>query len=456
MRGKRISFSRLLHNDRLMIVFSVICAIVLWYVVLSGSTNVTTRTISCNLTSSNVKNGNLQVIVNQANQSIAVEVKVQGPWSVVSKLTADDIRVQLNSSDIQSAGDNRLHVLASRNSNVNDYEIAEVTPSEVTLFCDEWSQGRVFSVANGTVTAEAPLVRAGGDNCDIGTVTIDKSALPGGQLVVQGPATVVSRIAKLTARVMEESTITDMQTFAGDIVATDNNGDVVKLDDCVLMRYAEDPAVDENAQLQNLTENRLNLLVTVNERRTVQFTYEMKNTPVGIDLSHIISLSTPSVTLEGEKNLLEQNADELAVLTTLDFDQLTTHERSRTVKVVLPEGITVVGTGAKELEVEMTFDWSGYGSKTLTWDIGTELGASPISFLNTPEGKSVHMLTNSLTVTVFGKKEVLADLKATDLYATVDMSNSSLGTYPVRPTIANNDVWIYYGDSGYTIYLSIE
>lgn len=456
MKGKKFSFSRLLRNDRLMIIFSIVCAVTLWCFVLSGSTNVTTRTITCQVTTSNVKNGNLQVIVNQANQSIAVEVKVQGPWSVVSNLTSDDIRVQLNSSDIQSAGDNRIHVLASRNSNVNDYEIVEVTPAEVVQFCDEWSSGRVFSVAAGTVTTEAPLIRAGGDNCDIGDITIDESALPGGTLVVQGPSTVVSRIARLNVRVAEEATITDMQTFSGDISAVDSAGEAVKLDDCVLLRYETDPAIDSNAQLVNMTESKLGVTVAVNERRTINFTYEMRNAPSGIDLSRIVTLSTPSVVLEGEKNLLEQYADDLSVLTVVDFDQLTTKERARTINVSLPDGITVVGTGADELNVVMRFDWTGYASKTLIWEVGENLTDSPITFLNTPEGKNIRMLTDSFSVNVFGKRDAIAALKASDLRATVNMSNSSLGTYAVRPTVDNGDVWVYYGDGGYTLYLSIE
>lgn len=451
MSVKKLSFGRLLQNDRLMIVLSLICAVGLWYFVLSGSTNVTTRTITCNLTTANVKNGNLQVI---ESQSIAVDVEVQGPWSELSDLTADDIRVQLNSGDIQSAGSCRIHVVASRNSNATDYEILSTSPSVVTLFCDEWNDGREFRLETGAVTAEAPQITAEGENADIGSVMVDPDTLPGGVLTVQGPSSVVDKIEKLTARVAESAVITRQQTFTGEVIATDSAGDPLDLTYCTLMRYEEDPALDPAARLVDMTDNALGVVVKVNERRDITFTYDVKNAPSGVDLSQIVTISPASVTLEGEKELLDQYEQTLSLLTTLDFDKLSTRERAQTVTLTLPEGIAVVGSSGEQ-KVTIRFDWTGYTTKTITWDIGTDITDTPIAFHNVPAGQNIRLLTNSLSVTVFGKREAISALKASDLTATVDMNNSSLGTYMVRPTVNSNDVWVFYGDAGYTVYLSI-
>lgn len=449
---KRFSFSRLLHNDRLMLVLSLVFAIWLWYVVLSGSANVTTRTITCTLNTANVKNGNLQVI---DSDSVAVDIEVRGPWSVVTDLTADDIRVQLNSGDIQQAGNCRVHVLATRNSQINDYEIVSASPSLITLFCDEWVSGRVFSVADGTVTAEAPHVTAEGDERDIGTIGVDGGLLPGGIISVQGPQTVVSRIDHLMAWVPDEVTITAQQNFPATLVALDTAGDVVDLTYCSLQRYESDPAAGD-AALIDLAANAVEVTVTVNERRDITFTYDVKNAPSGVDLSSIVSIEPASVTLEGRKEVLEQNAELLSKLLTLDFDTLSTAEKSRVIPVTLPEGVTVVGTGESQLNVTVHFDWSGYTTRTITWNLGNNVEESPITFLNVPADKQVTLLTKSLTVTVVGKRDVVSALKSSDLYATVDMDNSSLGTYTLRPIVNVSGAWVNYGTSGYTIYITKE
>ena len=450
---KKISFGRLLRNDRLMIILSVLLAIWLWYVTLSGSANVTTRTISCTLNPANVKNGNLNVM---DTEPIAVDVVVEGPWSDLTSLTAEDLRVQLNTSDIQSAGKCRIHVLASRNSQITDYEIVSTSPSMVTLFCDEWVEGRAFLQSAGAISAEAPGITAEGDDLDIGSVSIGAGELPGGMLVVEGPQTIVSRIETFVVQVADEAAITEQQTFTGAIRALDAEGQEVELQPyCTLQRYTDDPLQNEEAELQDLTENTLNVVVTVNARQDVSFTYEVKNAPAGVDLSGIVSMEPASVTLEGERALLAEYTESLSQLTVLDFDSLTVTESSRVIPITLPEGITVVGSGENELSVTLKFNWRGYSSKELTWDLGSDLSNTPIVFQNLPTDKTVELLTHSMTVQVFGKREVISSLTAADLTATVDVSDSSLGTYTLRPTVKKEGVWVFYGDTGYKLYLSI-
>lgn len=450
---KKISFGRLLRNDRLMVILSLVLALWLWYTVISGSSNITTRTINCTLTVANVKNGNVQVI---ETDSIPVTVEVQGAWSTLNSLSADDLRVQLNTGDIRASSSCRVHVLASRNSQVTDYEIVSVSPDVVTLFCDEWVESRLFSVADGTVLASAGTITAQGDDRDIGEVSVLSEELPGGVLAVQGPQTVVSRIHHFVAQATETASIEDTGTFPAVLVAMDADGAEVDISQCGLMRYTADPTADPTAETADMTERELNVLVTVKERRQVTVSYAVANAPAGVDLSKIVSCTPQTVTLEGEKAQLEEYLSTLEQVTTIDFDQLSISERSRTIPVQLPDGITVVGTGATELTVTLRFDWTGYTTRTLVWNLGNTTDNSPIQFINVPENKTVTMLTTSLNVKVFGKREAVEALTAASLSATVDMSDSSLGTYTVRPQLPTDAAWVYYGTAGYTVYFSLS
>ena len=160
-RFSRFSFGRLLRNDRLMMVCSLLLAILMWYFVISGPANITTRTITCTLNTANVRNGSLQVI---EEQTITVDVVVEGAWSDILDLTAEDIRVQLNTADIRAAGKSRINVVAGRNSQKSGYDILSTSPSVVSLFCDEWVEERAFSVEAGEVIAVANGVDKLGEN----------------------------------------------------------------------------------------------------------------------------------------------------------------------------------------------------------------------------------------------------------------------------------------------------
>lgn len=457
---KRISVSRLLRNDRLMMVCSLLFAITVWYFVISGSSNISTRTITCTLNTVGVGNGALQVI---EEKNITVDVVVEGAWSDILQLTQEDIRVQLNTADIQNAGNCRINVVASRNSQKGGYEILSTSPSFATLFCDEWVEGQEFTVEAGDVVAEAPHVTAEGDERDIHAIKVEESALPGGTLIVQGPRSEVSRVDHLAAMVYRETALSSKQVFEGDVVAVDANGAVLDLQYCKFLRYAESPEVNPNAALMDIT--ALNVEVTVKERREIPFTYEILNAPSGVDLADIITLEPTSVIVEGEQELLNTYAQELGQLKAVDFDLLSTAEKAVLDPLELPAGLTVIGNdkyvtvqedGTTLLNVGKKFDWSGYSRRTFTWHIGNDITDSPIRFQNVPAGKTVKMLTNELQVTVFGKKAAVDALNVKNLSATVDMSDSSLGTYAVRPVLNTNEAWVYYGNSGYTIYVSIE
>ncbi len=457
---KRISFSRFLRNDRLMMVCSLLLAITVWYFVISGSSNISTRTITCTLHTAGVSNGSLQVI---EEKDITVDVVVEGAWTDILQLTQEDIRVQLNTADIQNAGNCRVNVVASRNSQKGGYSILSTSPSFTTLFCDEWVDAQEFTVESGSVYAAAPLVSAEGDERDIHKVAVEDADLPGGVLIVQGPRSEISRIDRLAALVDTEAALSAKHTFEGDVIAMDADGTELELQYCKFLRYAEDPALNANAALMDIT--ALNVEVTVKERREIPFAYEVLNAPNGIDIQNIITLDPPSVIIEGEQELLNEYAEKIGQLKAVDFDLLSTAEKAVSDLLNLPVGLTVIGSdkhvtvredGTTLLNVGKKFDWTGYARRNFTWHIGTDMTNTPIKFLNVPADKTVRMLTNEIRLTVFGKKPVVEALNAEDFSATVDMNDSSLGTYSIRPVLGTDEAWIYYGSSGYTVYMSIE
>ena len=456
-RFSRFSFGRLLRNDRLMMVSSLLLAIVMWYFVISGSANITTRTITCTLNTANVSNGSLQVI---EEQTITVDVVVEGAWSDSLGLTAEDIRVQLNAADIRAAGKCRINVVASRNSQKGGYNILSTSPSVATLFCDEWVEEKVFSVSSGGVIAEAAGITAA-DGLQKNTPILDDTALPGGVLVVQGPRTEVDNIARLVAMVDETDVLSEKRVYTGDIVAqkqvVENGETVYKPMDIVysrFWRYNNDPNGNQPATL--LEVSTLDVLVTLNKLGELTFTSDAQNKPEGLDLSSFVTISPASVEIFGEQALVDECLQTLATLDAIDFDRVSLANQQIVQTVVLPAGVTVIGNqdyvsqnenGETVLTVTRRFNWSGYSDKTIVWQVN----AADVTIENVPAGHEAVPQTR-LYVKVIGKASAIRNLTVSDLTATIVLENG-VDVYSIRPVVDNPDVWVYYPDDGANNYL---
>ena len=97
---KGFSVRKLMHNDRLMMVFSLLIAIVVWAAVVYGPSNVETRTLSLSVTidlkNTYAETNDIRVV---GTNTFTVELQVQGARSVNGSLDATDIRV---SPDVQA------------------------------------------------------------------------------------------------------------------------------------------------------------------------------------------------------------------------------------------------------------------------------------------------------------------------------------------------------------------
>jgi hypothetical protein len=397
---KKFSLNRLLHNDRAMIVLSLIAAIAIWYTVISGPANIVTQSFTVRVSAADIGNGDLHVF---GLDTFDVEVEVEGTWAVVSRLSANDLRARLDTSDIQGPGNRQLTVVASRSSGETGYDILKVTPSTVTAFCDYWEEKTY------TVTGDLPNIKPS-ERCLIGETIVDRTILPTGDITIKGPQSIVQNITQVVARTEEEQTISDVADFPAELLALDAHGNEVDLTYCtMLVPESSDP----DAGLIELTDRGVQLTVSVDTYREITFTYQTLHQPAGMtDLSDFITVSPPTLTLIGNKAIIEQYADELANLGTIDFDQLSPDTKQVTKTLNLPDGIR-----AENNAVTISFDWQGYTSKTVTLDLSAT--NSPVTFRGLPAGKTATPLVQSLSVTLVGPSRSLRSLTAKSLSITV-------------------------------------
>lgn len=428
MKGK-ISLHRWLHNDKIMIVFSLVAAIVIWWIVASGPNNITTQeidiTVPITLSNSLAQENNLRVIGNETE--VKVRVTVQGARWVVGQLKElENIQVRANTSNIINPGYHEVDLTATSVDNGN-YEIISWEPQRITVYCDTWQK------AEFAVSADISAVTLAKEQADkryqLGEARFDTEVLPDGLVTVEGPKTEISQIASVVA-VVPEKTIAETTIF-NDVVlkAYDSNGNEVGVH-C------------------KFSATMVNITVPVQEYREVDIQYSVANIPEAFKgVANFITVSPQTVGLLGTPSAVQEFAASLQTFV-VDFDNLDLDallESNGQIRIPLnpPESVKILGD-AKELVITLNLD--GLSSKKMD----LTLNGSNVTILNPPPGKMPTYSRIKLTgITLVGSTSSINRIEESDLKLVIDMAGAKIdGPTPFQARIqieGYSDVWVYYG-----------
>ncbi|MBQ9415000.1 MAG: hypothetical protein IJU16_07740 [Clostridia bacterium] len=424
---KRFSFGQLLYHDKLMMIVSLAVAIVIWALVLTGPSNVSERSIpvkvTVDLTNSYVYQSGLRVI---GNAEFDVRVNVSGVWSVISRLSDSDFRVRPDLSAITGPGDVELSLSVSRNSIETDYDILSVTPNTVTIVCDYWEDGTSFEVE----TDLSKISVSDPDHMQLGEAVIDKTAFPDGRLTVEGPKTVVDKIASLVARVPDEETIADIKQYEVEVLALDASGSEIDIADC---------------SFKEITGKTVNLTVPVWVERTIPLSYTIQHAPSGYDLEEILSIEPKEIRVLGAASELEELAELLKDIGTVDFAELSLSKPTQTFDLDLPSTVRLV-EGATEATV--TLDTENMSEKALDLTVTADM----VTIQGEAGSKTVTVAQQKLNdLLLVGNEASIEAITASDLRVTIDIGDApTAGTkaYPAQLSVAGyDDVWVSTTDA---------
>lgn len=423
---KKLSLNNIMHNSRLMLVFSLIAAIVIWACVVYGPSNVITQTIAGVPVSVELTNGyavaeNLRIV---GSPDVRVDVRVTGTRSVVGRLNSSTLKLAADTSAVVTAGTHTVGIVVQKGD--LDFTVENLSVDTVEIVCDKWIQ-KTFKVE-----ADASAVKVSDTNqLQLGTPLVESAALTDGNLTLEGPATQMNRIAKLVARVEEEATISDAQVFPAALVALDAEGNEVDLSNCTY--------VDADSTTP------LNVTVPVLVYQKVTFQYTVENMP-SYYKKDTFRIEPASIEFWGAPSVVEAFTDQISDLGVFDFDNLKPEDAERTISLNVPDGIKVVGDVG---EVKAIFDVNNLKSKTLSVEL--TLGKNLI-VNNQPAGISISPQSTLTNITVCGTSYAIGRISASNLRVVVDMNNTSTpgpNRYMARVEVTSRtDVWVYYGDNG--------
>jgi len=438
VKGK-FSFNKLLHNSKLMAVVSIITALGIWAAVHSASSeDVITITKTANLSLDNTYAGNTGLKI-YSGASQQVDVRVRGSLFVIYKLNESNFEIKGDYSEIKGVGDWNVTLSASKIGEQTGFTIEEVIPNKVRVFCD-YEDKKTFTIS--------PNIRdisvKEGTGYQLGTPVVEGEGVENGTIKIQGPRSVLSKIATISAEIDQPQKISEVTTFKANLVAYDESGKQVDISLCTFEGLAS-------------AENKVNVIVPVQVKRRVEFTYKYNNIPPGLmNLKSFINISPSYVEIIGTPEQVDTFAGDIANLGTFDFNHISLEDRQKKISLNIPQGIAVIdGT----TEVTVTFNMENFTSKT----ISMSLNSNNTLVIRRPAGRNWELATQKINVKLIGSKKSIDKIKENNLSAVIDMADdATTGVREFRATIkvsGFDDVWVYYGESepsGYPIFINVR
>ena len=145
-KNKKSSIEGLFYNNKFLMVFSIVVAIILWATVKINYSADTTRTVSdLKISLANTVSQAEDIEVFFGSEDLLAEVEVSGKAYNINQhaLTKDDIIVEAIGTYVDTAGYKVLTLTAkiAETSAASDVKITKITPSSITVYFDRKTTG---------------------------------------------------------------------------------------------------------------------------------------------------------------------------------------------------------------------------------------------------------------------------------------------------------------------------
>lgn len=433
---KRITFSQLLHKDKLMMVVSLILAIIIWVLVVYDQGNTEERPISSvpvSVTLTPFASEDLKLRIVDGADAVAT-VYVEGPRSVIAQLTKQDITVTADTSTVLTPG---TYTVPIRASSSGKFDIVRVVGDDgvgatIKVTCDVIIE-KEFALTSDDVVMGG-LTLSNSDNLRFGAPSPSGTAIVNGAVTVSGPKTRVLDIDHVAAEIKEEKKMNTTASFTAELVAYDAHNRPV-----------------EGVSFLNAEEGTINVVVPVLQHHQEVLAPIIKNAPEG--MSDRVTVTPGTIDLWVIPTEVEEYLTEIRNHLTVDFQQVLANGKDILKPLELKKTGSVLPFSNSE-KVECKIDVSSCTNKTFTVPINEDT----VEILNCPDGYAVEFdQTELANVVICGSNSALRKLKTDQMKVVIDLSELSEGHYAVKVSVKCEDptVWTYYGENGYEAQINI-
>ncbi len=391
MERKKQRISDLFYDNRFLMVFSVLFALIAWLIVATefSETQNTISNVPVQINYSNVNNlGGLQPFL---DKEYTVDVTISGKRYIVeSDDIKDDILVVADTSLVNSAGNFPLTLTVTSKSVRPEYEFVSIYPQVTDEITFDYLREEEYKIEPDLIF----LNNAVREGYHMGDVAVSDVST----VKVSGPETAVKKVARVVARAEHNGDLYQSTSVEASIVAVDKN----------------DVAV--NGVTINRTSGKVNIKIPVYHISTLPLSCSFSNIPseyIG-NIPFEYSVSPSSATFGIFDDDFEKESLEFA--TKIDFTKLNVGKNTFTIPVTdneFPGGIIL---DESLTEFVVTVNVPDVSSKKF------EISQDNIKIQNLPDGISIEFSELQFTeITVIGPADKLSLLTKENIVLIADL-----------------------------------
>ena len=400
---------KFLKSDKFLILISVVLSVLLWFGMNFGSGSEFTKTVydipvTIELPQEASDNG-YEIF---GTEQLTASVSVTGNRMIVGSLSKADIQiVAQQTSSITTAGTYTLPLAAKKVGVKSDYEFSSaVSPSTIVVNVDRYQEK--------TLDIKPELVY----KVDSGYYS--RTVLDESSVVVSGPESVVSKVAKAAVTDKISGTITETRDITSSVLLFDENGDVI------------------NSKDLSMSVTTTNVTIIVEPEKELPIVVPLEGVPEGMDLSKYITVEPSTIRVAGEASIMD-------TLDSIPVEPINISEYDNSVHTI--EMQVAVPSSCRNISnintVTVTIDFSEFSKRTYT--------VTNFEKKNIPDGYSAEVALKQLEIELIGTEENLNAISEEDLVAVIDWSETTEGIVagttemPVKIEIADGEAkaWVY-------------
>lgn len=407
---KRFSIKNIIYNDKYLIVFSLLLAVVVW------------TATSINIGTDESKNVKLTVPITLGGEvseqlgmqyfslkdSVDISVSISGPKYVIGQVTKDDLNVKFDTSGVIRTGEQTIPILVTNGSKTLDFTVESVYPSTVEGYFDI-STSKTFDV--GVEYDEDAIA----DGYIFGTPVLSED-----KVVVSGPKTYIDKIESVyvNADLGEAADIKETVNTTSNIEIKGNGVEESYL--------TITPVKDDSSKI-----DKLSVALPVLKIVDLPVKVDIEDVPAGLsksDYSIYYSQSSIKAGILDSANITE------AVIGAISFSQLKTGVNTFEFTTDNIQGVTALEKDQK-ITVTVTVN-SNFVVQSVP------LYKSSISLVGAKVGTNPKISSvNSGLITVVVPKGTV--INRSDFVLKCDVSDSNNETVVIEITVNNNKSWVY-------------
>ena len=394
-------------NRAFLVALSIASAILIWMVVTmyfdpQGSVTITDATVNFSYQSTTYSSLGLDIV--EMPDVGNVRVQVDGNGTVIGNLTAADIMVYPQYSNVKGPGETTLKLEARIiNSDYNNMgiKLTVLRPTSVRVVFDTVSEKTL------------PVTQDTSDISIAEGFTLNGVSTVPAEVTLSGPTSELDQITSVVAPVSTGDTLSDSVTVRSTLELRDANGNVV------------------TPQYTTMDNDTADETLTVYQVRELPLSIDFINTPKGFDTSSLnYSLSIPTLKVAGPAKVVGA-LNELSVVA-FDLGREFTFDRDYQKNIELPNGVVSLD-GVSTVTIQ--FDTTEMATRTFS--------ISNIRPVNVPSTINLEVLTTLIRdVRVYGPADEIAQLTADSILAQIDCQDlnvtSGQQTIPVSIQIPSS------------------